>query len=252
MLLAATLNVACDGKQCSEKPDYAEYDEEVVDALDDMLDDADAYDAQRERVFAINKSLDKDRAPFRVEREKIRASMVDALVAVTPDPPAFHALLDDMKAVFMKYVWVAIDAGIKAHRWFTNEQRRAMTKDWEEPPDPYEIPWTTKRAIDVAMLEIKATDAQKELVKGWRDKMEKDTDTLLKNQHAVRMKLIKQWHQTKIDPAAVHKDIAEGAGQISTFMHEFVDAAMEVTQALTPQQRLWTNKQVNKLRRCEE
>lgn len=252
LVFVALGSIGCDGKPCTDKPDYSEYDEELDDALDDMLDEAEAYKKQRERVFLINKSLGPHRAPFRVSREELRAKMIDALVAVEPDPPGFHKLIDDMYGVFMKYVHVAISAGIKAHRWFTNEQRISMTEDWEEEPDPFEISWTTNRGIDLALLEISATDPQKKLIFAWRDKMEVKTNALLKDQHAVRMKLIKQWHATKIDPPVVRKHIDEGANQISTFMHIFADAAMEVTGALTPKQRLWTNKQVNKLRRCSE
>ncbi len=251
VLLALVLMSACDGKPCSPPPKYEEYDKEVVDALDDILDDADAYPNQRTKVFAINKNLDKDRAVFRIGYESLRSKLIDQLVAVEPQAATFHELLDDLKKVFMRYVYRAIDDSLPAHRFFTNVQRKAMTEDWEEPPDEYSVPWTTNRAIDVALIEISATDEQKAVVKGLRDKMEKDTNRLLKNQHAVRMKLIGQWHQTKIDPIAVRSHIDEGALQISTFMHQFTDAAFQVLGSLTPQQRLWTNKQVNKLRRCQ-
>ena len=243
---------ACDGKPCTDPPKYDERDEELVERLDDMLDDADAYDHQKTRVLKINDGLDDDRVEFRKEYQRIRRRMVNELVAVKPDADVFHALLYDLHTVFMRYVYEVIDQSVKAHRWFTVEQRKAMTESWEEPPDDYKIPWSTKRAIDLAMIEIKATDPQKELVKKLRDDMEVRTDKLLKQQHAVRMELIREWHKKKVDPKVVRKLIDKGALQISLFMHTFTDSAYEVQHALTPQQRMWTNKQVNKLRYCQE
>lgn len=243
---------ACDGKPCSDPPDYAENDEELIESLDDMLDKADAYDNQRKRVFGINEGLNPNRAVFRRGYEETRVRLIDQLVAVKPDVNVFHALLYQLQSVFMKYVYSVIDVSVTAHRMFTNEQRKAMTEDWEEPPDDYKIPWSTKRAIDLAMVEIKATDKQKELVAKHRDAMEKKTDKLLKSQHKVRMKLIGEWHKSKINPTNVRKHIDEGAHQISVFMHDFTDRAFEVNTALTPQQRMWTNKQINKLRRCPQ
>lgn len=248
----ALLAVACDGKPCTKKPDYAEINKEVVDKLNEMLDDAEAYPNQREKVLAVNDALEKHRVPFRVGYETIRDQMIDQLVAVQPDPPAFHASIDAMKEIFMKYTYAVVDASLPAHRWFTTPQRVAMTKGWEEPPDEYSMPWSTKRAIDLAMVEIKATEEQKELVRGWRDKMEQRTKALYKDQHAVRMKIIAQWHAPEVDRKAVFAAFDEGAAQISSFMHEFGSAAMEVTAALTPEQRMWTNQQVNKLRRCAD
>ena len=250
MILAILFCMACDGKPCSQPPDYAKADEQVVESLDDMLKKGNAYENQRTRVLEINAGLDPNRRVFRRSYEHIRVRLIDQLVAVTPDVDVFHALLYDLHATFMRYVYAVIDVSVTAHRWFTNDQRKAMTKDWEEPPDDYTIPWSVKRGIDLAMLEIKATDEQKTQVKALRDDMEKKTDKLLKDQHAVRMKLIAEWHATKIDPAAVRTHIDEGALQISMFVHKFADHAFEVNAAFTPQQRMWTNKQVNKLRRC--
>ena len=246
-----TLGSACNGKQCSDPPKYEEYDEEVVKKLDDMLDDAKAYPGQRTRVLAINTGLSGHRAVFRTGYERIRPRLIDQLVAVELQPAVFHGLLRDLKKVFMTYVYAVIDDSLQAHRWFTTAQRKAMTKDWEEPPDDYTIPWTTNRAIDLAMFEISATDEQKALVKSLKASMEADTDRLLKNQHAVRMKLIAQWHSPTIDPPTVRKHIDEGAAQIAKFMHKFTDSAFAVAGSLTPEQRLWTNKQINRLRRCQ-
>ena len=251
LLLFAMLS-ACDGKPCSDPPDYEEIDEELVEKLDDMLDDADAYDHQRTRVLAINTKLAAARVPFRGMYEQLRVKMIDELVAAQPEVTRFQSLLRKMKSGFMKYVYAVIDASIPAHRFFTMKQRQAMTEDWEEPPDEYKVGFTTNRGIDYALLKISATDHQKALVRGHRDALEIKANVLLKRQHAVRMKLIGQWHQKYIDRAMVRRHIDEGAHQIEQFMYDFSDAVFDVTRALNPDQRVWTNKQVNKMRRCTQ
>lgn len=243
---------ACDGKPCSEPPKYDEYDEEVREQIDDMLDDGDVYENQKERIFELDASLDPLREKMRAKREVVRTKMIDALVATEPKPDQFHALIDQMYGVIMPYAYASVDLMLKAHRMLTAEQRAGVTESWEEPPDPYTGSWAINRGIDAALLKIDATDEQKTLVLGWRDKMVTATDKLFKDQHAIRMRLIAQWKSSDPDSNVVRKDVDEAAGQISKFVHMFGGAAMEVTQSLTPAQRMWTNQQVNKLRRCPE
>lgn len=248
--LIAALNSACDGKPCAKPPDYAKYDQELDSALDELLDHATAYEHQRTRVAAINQRLAPARAQFRTQYERIRADMIDALVAVNPNAAVFRGHLTAMRSIFMAYVYQVIDASLPAHQFFTTAQRKAMTKPWEDPPEPFKLSWTTRRAIDLALVKISATDEQKARVATLQTDIEQSATKLLKDQHAVRMKLLGQWHQPIIDPTMVRRHIDEGAAQISTFLFRFADEAFEINNMLTPQQRMWTNQQINKMRRC--
>lgn len=250
LLVAATLG--CDGKPCSEKPEYAEYDEKVVDEIEDLLDDGDVHDRQKERVVALHAQMAPVRDEMRRKREGIRTRMIDELVAVEPDPKRFHALIDAMYDVIMPYAYLGVEMMLRAHRMLTAEQRGGIAETLAEPPDPYDGDWKVNRGIDAALFKIDATDEQKALVLGWRDKMVAATDKLLRDQHAQRMILLEEWLAPSPDRKRVRKHVDIAAKQISRFVHTFGDAAMEVTLALTPQQRMWTNQQVNKLRRCEE
>ena len=248
--LLAFASLGCDGKPCSEPPDYAEADEEVRDAIDELLDDGDVHDKQKERILALNESLAPARTKLRSEREVLRTKIIDELVAVKPEPKELHAHIEALRDVIMPYAYAGVDLGLKAHRMLTAEQRDEIAKTWEEPPDDYTGSWTMNRAIDAALLKIDATDAQKALVESWRGRMVAKTDALLKSQHAVRLDLLVQWRAEAPDPQVVRTHVDRAAEQIDRFVHLFADAAMEITAALTPQQRMWTNQQVNRLRRC--
>lgn len=250
--LLALAALGCDGKPCSEPPDYAEADEEVRDAIDDLLDDGDVHEKQKERILALNESLAPARAKLRAKREILRAKIIDELVAVKPEPKQLHAHIEALRDVIMPYAYAGVGMALDAHRMLTAEQRDEIAKTWEEPPDEYTGSWAMNRAIDAALLKIDATDAQKALVESWRDRMVKKTDALLKDQHAVRLDLLVQWRAKKPDPTLVRSHVDRAADQIGRFVHLFADAAMEITAALTPQQRMWTNQQVNRLRRCPQ
>ncbi len=251
LVLVATTS-ACDGKSCSEKPDYPEYDEEVVEQIEDLLDEGDVYENQKARIVGLHAAMAPQRAKMRVAREGVRTKMIDELVALQPEPARFRSLIDQMYGIIMPYAYTGEAMMLKAHRMLTEEQRQGIAEPLAEPPDEYDGSFAVNRGIDAALLKIDATEAQEKLVYGWRDKMVKKTDQLYRDQHAQRMVLLEEWLSAKPDPKRVRKHVDIASQQIRTYVHTFGDGAMEITRALTPKQRLWTNQQVNKLRRCEE
>jgi Spy/CpxP family protein refolding chaperone len=249
---SVTLLMGCDGKPCQEVPDYSEEDEETREEIVDLLEEADVYDAQQQRILELNEKLDDDRTVFRKRYERIRVKLIDGLVAMEPKPENFKSNVDALHGVFMKYAHEAVGLALKAHRMLTTEQRQAIAEEWDDDPEDYDGSWAVDRGIDLALLKIDATDPQKELVWEWRDRMVEATDELYKDQNKLRKKLLVHWRSKKPDRKLVRKYVDEAGGQIKDFIHLFADGAFEITEELTPEQRMWTNKQVNKMRRCPQ
>lgn len=248
----SVLLLGCDGKPCQEVPDYQEEDEETREQIDDLLDEADVYDNQKERILALDDELDDDRKVFRHKYEVLRTKLIDGLVAMEPDAKAFHTHIDELHQIFMAYAHEAVQVALKAQRMMTAEQRKAIADEWDDDPEDYDGSWTVNRGIDLALLKINATDAQKKLVWSWRDKMVEATDKLYKDQNALRKKLLVHWRSPKPDRKMIRKYVDEAGDQIKAYIHLFADGAFEITESLSNEQRMWTNKQVNKMRRCPQ
>jgi Spy/CpxP family protein refolding chaperone len=91
--------------------------------------------------------------------------------------------------------------------------------------------------VDDALDELNATDAQRAKAHALKDRLFDDALKMRAEKEQVRAALIEQWKADRPDPAAVHREVDRIADEFRAFAHQAADAALELHQSLTPEQR---------------
>lgn len=92
-------------------------------------------------------------------------------------------------------------------------------------------------AVNEKLDQIGATDAQKQKVRGVKDRLLKDGRALREGRAALREKVLALLAQDNPDPAQLKALIRERTDALSRFGDEAADALLEIHAALTPEQR---------------
>jgi protein CpxP len=91
--------------------------------------------------------------------------------------------------------------------------------------------------VDDALDELEATDAQRAKAHALKDRLFDEGMKLRESKEGVHAALVDQWRSERPDPAAVHSQVDRMADEFRAFAHKAADAALELHQTLTPEQR---------------
>ena len=91
--------------------------------------------------------------------------------------------------------------------------------------------------VDDALDELNATDAQRAKAHALKDRLFDEAMKMRADKEQVRAVLIEQWKSDRPDAAAVHQEVDRIADEFRAFAHQAADAALELHQSLTPEQR---------------
>ena len=250
-LFACSVFWGCNGEDCTEKPTVQEHHERSLEMVEEVLDEAEAFERQRKRALEINKSLDPDRKVMLEGHEKIRSKLIDELAAPKPNRKRFHDLIDSLAKVWMAYTFKTLNVTMDTHKMFTDEQREALAASVDAPPGKFK-PFMLNRALDVALFKIDATKPQRKMVWSLREKLVNEANSLYKKQPTIRKKMLALWRERDLDRDATLKLTARAGAQITTFVHALADGIFDVLETLKPDQRVFTDKQIRRMERCVE
>ncbi|MCB9544755.1 MAG: periplasmic heavy metal sensor [Myxococcales bacterium] len=96
--------------------------------LNDVLDDLEADQGQRDRVFAVKDQLVKSAEQVFESRGELRTALLGQWNAEKPDAAAVHRLIDDRIDELRALAHQAADAGLELHGVLTPKQRAAVSE----------------------------------------------------------------------------------------------------------------------------
>jgi periplasmic protein CpxP/Spy len=91
--------------------------------------------------------------------------------------------------------------------------------------------------LDDALDDIDATDAQRAKAHALKDRLFDEGMKLRDSKEEIHARLVEQWRSERPDSAAVHRLVDQMVDEIRGFAHQAADSAIELHQALTPEQR---------------
>jgi Spy/CpxP family protein refolding chaperone len=116
--------------------------------------------------------------------------------------------------------------------------------------DPAHIDKVVTAHLDDALDNLDATGAQRAKVHSLKDKLLQDGLALRGGQREARRELVAQWDADRPDAAKVHAVIDARIEALRAFAHEAADAALDLHETLTPEQRAKVSKRIH--RRMDE
>jgi len=120
---------------------------------------------------------------------------------------------------------------------FTTDQRTRVIELLEEPPDDFSVGFLVRRGIDIFLIQIDATSQQKDFV--WREieAVEKETNSMIRKNHAIRLALAREWAEKDVDPKYVRNTVNESADLITAYVHDQVDRSLRLYAQFGPVQK---------------
>ncbi len=249
-LLFAVFASACDGKDCSEPPKPEESEERFVERVEGYLDDADASDKQSTKIVALAKQLSPARAKMRKDFEPHRTAILDQMLADTTDVAVIDREVEASADVMLTYADRVVDKAMVAHGILTKEQRAKMAEEMEEPPDPFELDWKADAAVEVFLLDIDATSAQKAMVKDKLVDVERDVRGVQKNQHKIRLAILPHIRSDAPDPAAIKALVRKGGTYSVAMIQKLGRLYVDLMKNLRPEQQKKAKGRMAALKRC--
>jgi Spy/CpxP family protein refolding chaperone len=103
--------------------------------------------------------------------------------------------------------------------------------------DPAAITAAVDARLEDALKSLDATPAQRVAIQGLKDKLLADGLQLREGQAAAHQALLAEWKATSPDRNRVHAILDERAAAMTAMAHEAADAALQLHDLLTPEQR---------------
>lgn len=118
-----------------------------------------------------------------------------------------------------------------------------------DPRDPAQVAAFVTARVDDALDDLDATPAQRTQLHAIKERMLQRTQSLRDGRTATHDILLAEWTAEKVDRARVHALIDARAAELQALAHEAADAAIEVHDLLTPEQRAKLAKKAERMRR---
>lgn len=232
----AILLTACDGQECQEPRTEEEIDERVLERVEDYMDAMDAYPMQREKVQEILDDLKPRRIELARQREKLKDQFIDQLLTGDPDRTKLKALVEAGRKQSMGYTWEMIERAIEAHQMFTTEQRGGVIDILNREPREFSVSFLVRRGIDIFLVQLDATSAQKKQFWSEVSGLENETNTMIKANHAIRLELGHEWVKKDLDSDFVRKKVRESEKVIVAFINSQVDRSLRIFSSFSKPQ----------------
>lgn len=106
-----------------------------------------------------------------------------------------------------------------------------------DPRDPAQVAAFVNDKLDDLLDDLDATPAQRTQLGAVKDRMLEKFQAQRADRQALHQAMLAEWNAPQVDRAKVHALIEARAEAMKALAHEAADAAIEVHDALTPEQR---------------
>jgi protein CpxP len=115
--------------------------------------------------------------------------------------------------------------------------------------DPAEQAAFITNRVDDALDDLDATPAQRTQIHAIKDKLVADVQAHRADRQATHQALLDAWKADAPDKAALHALVDQRAAEMTAMAHEAVDAAVQVHDTLTPDQRAKVTRKLERWQR---
>ncbi|MEL6179809.1 MAG: hypothetical protein AAFS10_12695 [Myxococcota bacterium] len=243
-LALATCLTACRGRnhQPPEEITLQDAQRRTTERLGWVLDDLDADAQQRTALTALAEALVAEGYPLRDLRKPTREAMVRELLSGNPDAKVVHGTVDGVAGPLKAFARSATTSALKAHGILNAEQREELAEEWQDRADDRrsirDREWILDAGLERGLNRIDATEAQFKLAFQLKDSLLTDVEGLEKMRDEATAVFIAQMRSTKPDATKVQATVDRGAVALERFAHKAADAAVELSQTLTKDQRV--------------
>jgi len=112
--------------------------------------------------------------------------------------------------------------------------------------DPAEVAAFVTDRVDDALDDLDATPAQRTQINAVKERMLGAAMSHRETRQETRDALVAEWKAEKPDAARLHALVDQRAAEMTAMAHQAVDAAVEVHDTLTPEQRAKVTKKIER------
>ncbi len=243
--------MGCDPPDCREVTPIDEIEEDMIDKLDDRLDDVDATDAQRQEIVRLAKGLVPKIDALRKQSNPKTIALLNELQKDEPARSRLEAMHKDFLKLYMGFSREFVPVIIEGHPVLTPEQRVKWFEDDMKPSKPFKGSWLVDRGLDLFLLRLKATAAQKELTIQIKDEFIRRSVPVQKEMWRLRLGSISELQKDNPDPNVIYENVEAMGGVMDVFILEAVDHYLDWRSSLDKKQKAIVDSYLRSFKPCE-
>jgi Spy/CpxP family protein refolding chaperone len=251
LLLGLWVLVGCDPPQCREETPMEEVEEDMFDRLDDQLDEVDATDTQRQQITGLAKRLVPQIDALRQKSRPRTVALLSELQKDEPERARLEAMHKDVLKLYMDFSRDFIPVLMEGHRVLTPEQRIAWFKKDRKPAKPFKGSWLIDRGLDLFLLRLKATPAQKELTIQIKDELIRRSQPMQKKLWRLRIASIDELQKDNPDPEVIFASVETMGKILEEFILEAIDHYLDWRSSLDKEQKAIVDSYLRSFKPCE-
>jgi hypothetical protein len=241
----------CNVPKCLEVKPLEEIERDNIENIDDLLDNVDASDDQRRRIFALVRKLTPRLGTLRKRLDPKTHALLDEFRKPAPSRERILGLVVEVFDVLAAFTHNTIPILFEGHKIFTPEQLAKWIEENLEEKEPFEGSWLLDRCIDIFLIRIHASSAQHNLTIELKDEIIRQNVLLQKELARIRRTNVKEFSKANPNPEVVHASVDRAKENLVSFISNVVDYYLSWNANLEPDQQQVVHKYLRRLEPCE-
>jgi protein CpxP len=242
--------MGCDPPQCREETPMKEVEDDMLDKLDDKLDDIDATDTQRQQITGMAKELVPRIDALRKKSFPKNVALLSELQKDEPERGRLEAMQKDFLKLYMDFSREFVPMLMEGHQVLTPKQRIAWFENDRKPAKPFKGSWLIDRGLDLFLLRLKATPAQKELTIQIKDELIRRSQPIQKELWRLRVVSIDELQKDDPDPDVIYASVESMGALLDGFLLEAIDHYLDWRSSLNKEQKAIVNSYLKSFQPC--
>jgi hypothetical protein len=242
--------MGCDPPQCREETPMEEIEEDMFDKLDDRLDDINATETQRQQITKLAKRLVPQIDALRKQSSPKTVALLSELQKDGPERGRLEAMHKDFLKLYMDFSREFVPVLMEGHHVLTPEQRVAWFEKERKPAKPFKGSWLIDRGLDLFLLRLKATPAQKELTIQIKEEIIRRSQPVQKEFRRLRIDSIDELQKADPDPAVIYTNVETMGALLDGFLLEAIDHYLDWRSSLDKKQKEIVNSYLRSFKPC--
>ena len=242
--------MGCDPPQCREVTPIEEVEEEMLDKLDDRLDNVDATDTQRMEIRGLAKDLVPRFGALRKITNPKTIALLSELQKDEPERARLRAMHKDFLKIYMDFSKEFVPIVMEGHPLLTPAQRVKWFEDDRKPAKPFKGSWLLDRGLDLFLLRLKATPAQKELTIQIKDELIRRSLPVQKKLSRLRIETIDELQKDEPESGVLYANVAAMGEILDVFILEAIDHYLDWRSSLDQEQKAIVNSYLRSFKPC--
>ena len=250
LLVGIGVSMGCDPPQCREVTPIEEIEEDWLDKLDDRLDNVDATDTQRQQIIGLAKDLVPRVDALRKTSHPKTIALLGELQKDEPERARLRAMHKDFLKLYLDFSKEFVPIVMKGHPVLTPPQRVKWFEDDVKPAKPFKGSWWVDRGLDLFLLRLKATPAQKELTIQIKDELIRRSLPMQKELWRLRIASIEELKKDNPDSGVLYANVLAMGKTVDVFILEAIDHYLDWRSSLNQEQKAIVDSYIRSFQPC--